>query len=347
MKYCRYFFTALLLLSGPALSWCKLESPGTESQQGQVLMSNQNMFPGGQQVAVPLPLFSKQTLCSAYGSEQNEVHLGTPYERGVVIKFYDNVFIEITVQAPAQATIRLQEGSYTAAQFLDQLTVTARPVAPTQTTRLAPEGQYLLESAMVISASNGSSGSLGEFILRLLRFLLTGKWPASENDLYLVNLNLTLDYRATTCQFTDTLLTLPPVSISDLTQSGAIASPIADHTLVAQCDQLSGDGSEAQTNRTLRVTLSSDALLPENPRVVLPHSGPGGVGFILYDEQQRPITLGGAAAQPSVIRLIPRGTTLPDRGFRIPIHAGYYVHDRGPVRPGQLEANVTINIDYD
>ncbi|WP_416352681.1 hypothetical protein [Edwardsiella ictaluri] len=100
MKYHRYFFTALLLLSGPAFSWCKLDSPGIESQRGQVLMSNQNMFPGGQQMSVPLPLFSKQTLCSAYSSEQNEVHLGTPYERGVVVKFYDNVFIDIAIQAP-------------------------------------------------------------------------------------------------------------------------------------------------------------------------------------------------------------------------------------------------------
>ncbi|ACY85064.1 fimbrial protein [Edwardsiella piscicida] len=343
MKYRRYLFTALLLLSGPVLSWCKLASPGSESQLGQVRMSNQDMSSSGQQVSVPLPLFSKQTVCDDYSEEQNEVHLGTPYERGVVVKFYDNVFIEIRVQTPPKATIKLPKGSYTAAQFLDQITVTARQVAPAQTDRVAPKGQYLLESAMVISAGSGSSGSLLEFLRRLLAFLFTGKWPASENDLYLVNLNLTLDYRATTCQFTDTLLTLPPVSISDLTQSGAIASAIADHTLIAQCDQLSG----AQTNRTLQVTLSSDTLLPENPRVVRPHSGPGGVGFILYDEQQQPITLSGSAAQPSVIRLIPQWTTLPEQGFSIPIRAGYYLYDRRQVQPGQLEANVTINIDYD
>lgn len=279
MKYHRYFFTALLLLSGPAFSWCKLDSPGIESQRGQVLMSNQNMFPGGQQMSVPLPLFSKQTLCSAYSSEQNEVHLGTPYERGVVVKFYDNVFIDIAIQAPPLATIKLQKGNYTAAQFLDRLTVTARPVAPTQTKRVAIDGEYLLESAMVISAGSGTSGSLGEFLRRFITFLFTGKWPASENDLYQVHLNLTLDYKATTCQFTDTLIRLPPLSISDLTQGGAVTSAIANHSLVAQCDSLSGDDSRAQTNRTLRVTLSSDALLPENPRVVLPHSGTGGVGF--------------------------------------------------------------------
>lgn len=343
MKYRRYLFTALLLLSGPALSWCKLESPGLEIQLGQMLISNHDMSPGGQQVSVPLPQFSKQTVCDNYSNKRNEVHLGTPYDRGVVVKFYDNVFIEIIVHKPPQENIKLPVGSYTAAQFLDQITVTARQVAPTQTDRLAPEGQYLLESAMVISAGSGASGSLLEFLWRLLTFLSTGKWPASEHDLYQVNLNLTLDYRATTCQFTDTLLTLPPISIGDLTQSGAVTSMIADHTLVAQCDQLSG----TQINRTLRVTLSSDTLLPENPRVVRPHVGAGGVGFILYDEQQQPITLGGAAAQPSVIRQIPQWTTLPERGFSIPIRAGYYLYDRSKVQPGQLEANVTINIDYE
>ncbi|AOV96529.1 hypothetical protein A9798_05910 [Edwardsiella hoshinae] len=345
MNYRRYLFILLVLLSGPALSWCKLEVPGMERQTGQVLMSNQNMFPSGQQVAVPLTLFSKTTRCDKYSSEQNKVYLGTPYTKPIVVKFYDAVYIEFTIQPPPQDTLKLETNRrYTAAQFLDQLVVSAKPVAPTYTQRVANDnGEYRLDTALIISAGSGASDSLGEFIRRLIAFLLSGKWPAKENDLYQLNLTLKLDYKPTTCQFVETTLTLPPVALSDLPQRGEVSGITANHTLVAQCDNLNGE----LTNRAMKVTLSSDALLAGNARVILPQRGVSGVGFVLYDEQQRPVTLGGSGASASSIKLLRQWEGLPERGFSLPISAAYYVYARNQVQPGKLEANVTINIDYE
>ncbi|WP_370554337.1 fimbrial protein [Edwardsiella tarda] len=342
MKYRRYLLLALLLLSRQVDAWCKLTSPGIERRAGNVAMEYQNLQPAGQSFSVPLSLFHKRTHCDKKSPLHNKVHINTSYTQPVVIRFYDNIFIELTIK-PMRETLPLKPGYYSAEQFLDQLTVTAKVVGPTSGAKIAKNGSYSLNAVLIISAATGSSDSLGEFLRKLATFLLTGKWPATENDLYQLNLNLALSYKPTTCRFENKQLKLQPVAIHELSRNGPVNSAITAHTLSARCTELHGD----QTNRAIRVTLSGDTLLAGNPQVILPSNGVRGVGFMLYDERHHPITLGGGATPASVIKHIPKWTTLHANGFSIPLNAGYYVYDHRQVKPGKLKANVTIHIDYD
>lgn len=264
-----------------------------------------------------------------------------------VVGFYNGkYFIQMSIDHNSRDFYKQSEGNHNASELNRSFPITFTLVNSSSSQNITPDGTFKFKDSIIVSDTSGMTVVTWflKFLEKIVIWLFNGfHWPYDQRDMFSQPLIINFNPKKTTCIFkSPPTVNLPTVGLYELRNTNRPGyTPFT-------IDMLCQGTINNQSDRPLKVFLSSSKLLPSDNRV-LTDKNIDGVGISLTSNgssnaihmSDSPMNIGPA----TVILDIKEGSKLNPT---TPLQFGaYYVSTNKSPKAGVINTDAVINVLYE